>query len=261
MYKKYQWISYLLIIAILQSCNENSIDQIYSHDSSSDTTAKAENFMPIPGLKHGLLQSPINIISNNTEFGQHQVIMHFNDEINKVENKGHTVQLDFVPGSTITKDGNTYDFKQIHFHTPSEHHIDGVAFPMEMHIVNTIVDSVNNKAEKYLVMAMLFKVGKENQFISEFISKIPNGAHENVELNAGTVHLSHLLESNSKKNLNYCFHYKGSLTTPPYTESVNWFVSKNIFEASNEQIQKIKSIEGDNARHVQCQFGRVITEE
>jgi carbonic anhydrase len=47
------------------------------------------------------------------------------------------------------------------------------------------------------------------------------------------------------------YYYKGSLTTPLYTESVNWYVMKRIIEASLEQIMKINEIEGDNARHIQ----------
>ena len=58
-----------------------------------------------------------------------------------------------------------------------------------------------------------------------------------------------------------CYHYKGSLTTSPYTESVNWYVMKRIFEASPEQIERINAIEGDNARHTQARYERDISAE
>jgi carbonic anhydrase len=260
MNKKYQWIAYLLMALIIQSCNQNNANKENAANTPTESTVDAEQYQTIPGLNHGLLQSPINIISNETEHGEHQIIMQFNDEINKIENKGHTIQLDFVPGSTISKDGISYEFKQIHFHTPSEHHIDGIEYPMEMHVVNTLVDSANNKAETYLVLAMLFKMGAENQFIKEFVAKIPEFVDAAEDVEQGTVHLADLIGP-SKDNLHDCYHYKGSLTTPPFTESVNWFIAKKIFEASNEQIQRINKVEGDNARHVQAKYGRIISEE
>jgi carbonic anhydrase len=51
------------------------------------------------------------------------------------------------------------------------------------------------------------------------------------------------------------------LTTPPYTESVRWHVTKHIFEASPEQIEAIHKIEGNNARQVQATFGRVVAND
>jgi carbonic anhydrase len=55
------------------------------------------------------------------------------------------------------------------------------------------------------------------------------------------------------------YHYKGSLTTPPYTESVRWYITKHIFEASAAQIEAINKVEGNNARHVQALYGRTVT--
>jgi carbonic anhydrase len=120
-----------------------------------------------------------------------------------------------------------YEVKQMHFHTPSEHLIDGMTFPMELHIVNQVPPVNQGDTPHYLVIAALFKMGKENKFISDFLNMPPN-----------------------------FYHYQGSLTTAPYTESVNWFVLKRIIEASPEQIRAINKIEGDNARHIQNKFGR-----
>jgi carbonic anhydrase len=73
--------------------------------------------------------------------------------------------------------------------------------------------------------------------------------------------LRNLIDYNPKKILNSYFYYKGSLTTPPYTESVNWYVMKTIIDASPVQIQKINKIEGDNARHVQALYDRSVLDE
>lgn len=262
--KKYTFLLSSVLI-LLYSCNENKVTQNSNEGIDTSETVKApkgaKEGYSLPGLEHGLLQSPINIISKETVNNEHNVFMYFNDEINKIENLGHTVQLNFEPGSTITKDGNTYGFKQIHFHTPSEHLIDGITYPMEMHIVNTIVDSTNEKSTQYLVLSMIFKMGKKNKFIDEFIDFIPKTKHQEAEIKVSTIRLSDLMSDVPEEDLNKCYHYKGSLTTPPYTESVNWFVSKHIYEASKEQIQKINKIEGNNARHVQALYGRTVKEE
>ena len=122
--------------------------------------AKQQGYV-FPGLDHGLLQSPINILSQHANIvGKHSITIHFNDEINAIENLGHTVQLDFKEGSTITADGKRYEFKQLHFHTPSEHLIDGMIFPMEMHIVNTLTHASEKAPPEYLVIGVLFKMGK-----------------------------------------------------------------------------------------------------
>ena len=60
---------------------------------------------------------------------KHKVTLHFQDKIKAIKNLGHTVQLDFIEGDTISYSELTYTFKQIHFHTPSEHLIDGMTIP------------------------------------------------------------------------------------------------------------------------------------
>lgn len=212
----------------------------------------------IPGINHGLIQSPINILSTEKhESNGHQITLHFQDEINAVENLGHTIQLDFAAGSTISSGGMSYEFKQMHFHTPSEHLVDGMTFPMELHIVNYIPPATKNDMPHYLVIGVLFKMGKENKFISEFLNNVPKHTHTTVKLKQGHVKLHDLFSDDLGNELNNFYHYLGSLTTPPYTESVEWFILKHIIEASPEQIYAINEIEGDNARHIQGRYGRV----
>ncbi|MFT7465286.1 MAG: carbonic anhydrase [Pseudohongiellaceae bacterium] len=57
------------------------------------------------------------------------------------------------------------------------------------------------------------------------------------------------------------YSYRGSLTTPPYTETVRWLVLRGIRTASREQIQRLRDLEGNNARHIQPLGGRSVESE
>lgn len=226
--------------------------------TAPDAGVKKQQGYVLPGLDHGFEQSPINIVSAADEGGKHQITLFFKDEVNKVENLGHTVQLDFADGSSIVQDDTTFNFKQCHFHTPSEHLVDGITFPMEMHIVNIMPNEDKNATPQYLVIGVLFKEGKENPFINEFLNAIPKEEHQATEVKAGTVKMADLFGTIPKEIQGNYYHYRGSLTTPPYTESVRWYIAKHVFEASAAQIEAINKIEGNNARHVQALYSRQV---
>lgn len=236
---------------------DDSLTIVNATAPDSETT-KEQGYI-LPGLDHGFEQSPINIVSSKNEAGKHAITLFFQDEVNKIENLGHTVQLDFAEGSTITQDDTTFHFKQCHFHTPSEHLIDGLTFPMEMHIVNLLPSSDKNATPQYLVIGVLFKEGTENRFINDFLNAIPKEEHQATNVKPGTVKLADLFGTIPKEIRGNYYNYRGSLTTPPYTESVRWYITKHIFEASAEQIEAINKIEGNNARHVQALYGRTVT--
>ena len=123
---------------------------------------------------------------------------------------------------------------------------------MEVHVVNMIEPKAPEDPPRYLVMSFLYKMGAEDTFIASFLDHVPKEAGGE-ELEPGTVELIR------RSELEYeYYHYRGSLTTPPHTESVHWLVLKQVMKASAEQIRRINAIEGDNARHVQALYGRPI---
>lgn len=256
-----------VVVIVLAGCGQPTKQEATSTDSTAenevnatapDAEMKKQQGYIMPGLDHGFEQSPINIISTTNESGRHNITLYFKDEVNKIENLGHTVQLDFAEGSTITEEDTTFNFKQCHFHTPSEHLIDGMTFPMEMHIVNIMPNEDKNATPQYLVVGVLFKEGKENKFIADFLNAIPKEENTSGELKAGTVKLADLFGTIPKEIKGHYYNYRGSLTTPPYTESVRWYITKHIFEASAVQIEMINKVEGNNARHVQALYGRTV---
>lgn len=248
----------ILCFLALGSCKEPTIEETHAKEKSSTGIVEQKQFVhPDGAICHA--QSPINIISltDSTE-DRHTITFHFNDKINAVKNLGHTIQLEVLEGSTITVDGETFEFKQMHFHTPSEHLLDVVTYPMEMHMVHTLKGQEEGQTPQYLVIGVLFKMGKESAFIDEFINTIPEEEHTKKQIMVGEIKVSDLISEKPEQVLDSYYHYMGSLTTPPYTESVRWYVSKHIYEGSPEQIQKILQIEGANARQVQSLNDRTL---
>jgi carbonic anhydrase len=273
---KYKMLTFMFIMVFTIACkppkkDENQKDSTQNvstpkeagtgnnlvKSEAPDAVTKITQGYALPRIDDKLAQSPVNILSDSTvkDPGQ-SITFTFNTAITAVENLGHTIQLDFKDGSTTIAGGKTYFPKQFHFHTPSEHLIDGMTFPMEMHIVNILKDSANDKNTRYMVIAFLFKMGHENKFLKEFLNAIP-AEEEKDSLAPGAVNFEDLFKSIPKNEQGY-FSYKGSLTTPPFSETVDWIIKKHILEASPEQIYAIEKMEGENARHVQALYARKV---
>ncbi|MEO0973962.1 MAG: carbonic anhydrase family protein [Pseudomonadota bacterium] len=219
--------------------------------------AAEEALYTLPGLDHGLMQSPVNILTQSARSGRHTVLFH-DDHVaaQAVRNTGHSVQLPFGAGATVDFEGKRYAFSQCHFHTPSEHQIDGVTFPMEMHCVSA---TAQGDPPDYLVMGFLFKMGAESAFLSKFVAAIPGEANTDASLPQEPLYLEDIAREGSTEQGYYT--YRGSLTTAPYTESVRWLVLKHVLQASPAQIERINAAEGNNARHVQALFGRIVDQQ
>ncbi|MFW2389212.1 MAG: carbonic anhydrase family protein [Polyangiales bacterium] len=241
----------LALLGFTMACDRKS-EGVEGEAAQTTEREERDERRPLPGLAHGLSQSPINILSSRAEGGHHEVSFNFEHaEPTSLVNKGHTIELDFPEGSSITFDGAEYQLKQLHFHTPSEHQIDGVTYPMELHVVYMIEPGTEVDPPRYLVISYLYKMGEEDRFIASFLDRVPSKeGGENLE--AGEI----LIRGEDRRGEYY--HYRGSLTTPPYTETVEWLVIKEIQRASPEQIRRINSIEGDNARRVQARHGRSV---
>lgn len=245
----------LICAAVVTSFTDCARDSGSKEGKAAPPSAEAPTRRyALPGLAHGLLQSPVNILSGDAETAGHEIAVNFDHADPKyLENKGHTIELDFPEGSSISFDGRDYELKQLHFHTPSEHQIDGITYPMELHIVNMIEPETDDAPPAYLVVSFLYRMGSPDRFITSFLDEVPS-EEGGQDLQPGTVILSP-----ADRELEYkYYHYRGSLTTPPYTETVDWLVVKSIQQASPEQIRRINLLEGDNARRVQALYGRKV---
>ncbi|MBK8977903.1 MAG: carbonic anhydrase family protein [Planctomycetes bacterium] len=231
---------------------EGSLDNAV-HGSAPDAVASVEQGYALASCTHGLRQSPIDIFTKAVVPGDHAMASHYEPSHGHIRNLGHTIQLDYDSGSYVEFEGRRYDVAQFHFHTPSEHRIDGMTFPMELHLVHKQSDDVG-EVPHFLVVGVLYKCGDEDPLLARFLDAVPGGDHEEVDLADLQIAIGEALGD----ELQRYYHYTGSLTTPPFTETVQWLVLQHVFEASPQQIERMNRLEGNNARHVQALQGRVV---
>lgn len=177
----------------------------------------------------GKNQSPINL-AGFVESDLKPIGIHYQVGGNEIINNGHTVQVNYAPGSKISVDGHEFELKQYHFHAASEHLINGNSYPMEAHLVHS--DKDGNLA----VIAVMFVEGKANESLAQAWIHMPEKAGVKRSLS-----LSIAAKGILPSNLDY-YRYNGSLTTPPCSEGVWWLVMKEPVTASKNQIEKFAQI-------------------
>ena len=162
-------------------------------------------------------------------------------------NNGHTVQVNYAPGSSLVVDGLRFELKQFHFHAPSENKINAKDFPLEGHLVHA--DKDGNLA----VLAVMFQEGAANTLLAKLWEKMPTKAGEKSAFATG-LSVSQLLPDERDY-----YRFNGSLTTPPCSEGVRWFIIKKPAAASRAQIQQFsKAIGFANNRPIQSTNARSV---
>jgi carbonic anhydrase len=198
---------------------------------------------------NGQQQSPINISGVMVDPALQALTMDYISSTVHIFNNGHTEQFTYDAGSSITVGGATYKLLQYHFHTHSEHAVDGQFYPMEMHLVHK-----NEATGKLAVVGILFEEGAENAFLQQFVAHLPAQAGETYN-DAASYNVADVLPG----SMAY-YTYGGSLTTPPCSEIVTWIVLKQPVQASAAQLQQFEALLHENARPVVPLHGRTVRE-
>ncbi|HEO65932.1 MAG TPA: carbonic anhydrase family protein [Spirochaetes bacterium] len=187
----------------------------------------------------GRQQSPIDVTGATDSPSLPSLEFNYKATPLKIKNNGHTVQLDYQEGSYLKIGDQTYQLLQFHFHSPSEHTLNGKSFAMEAHLVH------RNKLGQLAVVGLFIKKGAENPFIKKLWKHLPK--------TKGVVNeakdLVNVLNALPKKKSYYS--YSGSLTTPPCSEGVKWMILETPMELSEQQIEAFKAVFSGTARPVQ----------
>ncbi|MGF1478606.1 MAG: carbonic anhydrase [Cyanophyceae cyanobacterium] len=191
-------------------------------------------------------QSPINIDADNAIVGaKAEIDFNYGSVPLVVVNNGHTIQVNYAEGSTVRISGEEYELVQFHFHTPSEHTTSGQAYAMELHLVH------RNAVGELAVLGIMMTEGIAHSAIATIWEHVPGEKTKAVA--ESTINAADLLPS----SVNY-FSYGGSLTTPPCSENVRWYVFAEPIQVSQEQIDRFENLYPVNARPTQPINGRQI---
>jgi len=265
---------------------------------------------------NGKRQSPINInnqdVKIETDVNDLEFLRYTEDWAGTIENNGHVLQFDptTLPSGSddvprvnkgMLEEGTDdnhfpYDFAQLHFHwgshsgQGSEHRIDDVEYPLEMHIVHTrsdfdvVTDGLDDVVDPdscvlngaycgLSVVGILFHIGSENNTVMDpFVEAAYKIGEETTYADQKAVNVSTSIvlqdfidQVDMDNNGPAYYYYKGSLTTPTCNEVVNWIVMENTISISEYQIEAfrtLKYVDGapmvDNYRHPQPVNNRVV---
>ena len=162
-----------------------------------------------------------------------------------IVNNGHTIQLGFAEGNTLDVGERRYALKQFHFHHPSEHLVEGKRFAMEVHFVHAGTDGM-------AVVGVLVVAGKPNAMFKKIVSTMPREEGSPVPADPA-IDPGGLLPTRRAY-----YHYEGSLTTPPCSETVDWIVLTHPIEVDEVDIARFSKLYPMNARPVQKRYRRFI---
>lgn len=202
----------------------------------------------------GKRQSPIDITNPKTaelaevklNFPSAELKMTHRENVKDIDNNGHTIQIDFDDKETDTlKIGDAnYKLAQFHFHSPSEHTINGKNAAMEMHLVH-------KDGENLAVIGILIEQGTEdNKAFEPIWAKLPEKgkSEENIKID-----INQFLPKSQTT-----YRYDGSLTVPSCGENVKWIVFTEPIQMSAAQIGKFKGLVKKNNRPTQQLNGRTV---
>ena len=191
----------------------------------------------------GNAQSPINIVPGKSVHLNTQYKLHLHEDIHttaKVIDNGHSIKVTPKAGGTIELQGEYFVLQQFHFHGKSEHTIDGKRYDMVAHFVHQ-----NPETKQLAVIAVFFEEGKNNPTLDNVLGSLDKEIR---------IDPADLLPSDTS----HYFHYVGSLTTPPCSENVQWYLLKQPAQASKDQIEAFRKYYVDNERPVQELHDRKI---
>lgn len=198
--------------------------------------------------KTGQAQSPIDITASAPTVVE-SITFNYRATPLKIVNNGHTIQVNTNPESSITLHGKKYTLVQFHFHSPSEHTMHGKHAVMELHLVH------KNDEGQLAVVGVLMQPGKPHPLLKTLVEQLPANVNQEQVIQSVRLNPKNLLPRATQY-----YHYNGSLTTPPCSEGVAWFVMKTPLEVSAEQVAQFTAVMHQNARPVQPLHNRVVLE-
>jgi len=196
--------------------------------------------------KVGHHQSPIDI-RNPQKAALPPVQFNYQPSPLDIIDNGHTIMVNYRPGSFILVGDRKYALKQFHFHKPSEEKIDGKRFDMTVHLVH------EDSEGKLAVVAVVIQKGGDSPLVRELWKDLPKEKGKEEVHDKVQIDVSQILPADRGY-----YTFSGSLTTPPCTEDVTWFVLKHPTTVSAEEIKRYSRLYRDDSRPTQPLYDRIV---
>jgi len=242
-------VSFLFCAALLPAAAfAESQPAHWSYEGATGPQNWAKLEQDFSSCKLGHQQSPIDI-RQTSKANLPALEFAYNPSPLKILDNGHTIQVNYAPGSSVAIEGKRYELLQFHFHKPSEEKINGRSYPMVAHLVH------KNEEGKLAVVAVLFRKGAQNPLVQALWDALPKEKGEPQEVAGVNIDIAKLLPASQGY-----YNFAGSLTTPPCSEEVNWFVLKTPVEMSEAQLKRFAHVYKHNARPTQPLNGRTVKE-
>jgi carbonic anhydrase len=203
--------------------------------------------------KAGREQSPIDIRSAQPS-GAAAIRFDYRAEpLRYLINNGKTIRVNYHDaagtGSFLVAGGKQYQLTQFHFHRPSEETVDGKPYDMEVHLMHQSNDG------KVAGVVIFLKAGASNAIVQKLWDHMPQTEGGEQAIAGVDIDPTGLLPHELSH-----FEYMGSLSAPPCTEGVVWFVLRTPVEVSPAQIAAFARLYPHDVRPVQPLNGRIVKE-
>ena len=245
------------LLALVTGCNKSAtvsaapapVASEAPHDWSYEGTEGPGNWGALSSdfgsCSSGTAQSPIDVLGGSGLSPAPLTLAYSAAECEMTDN-GHTTELRALTAQGITVGGKQYAFKQMHFHAPSEHTLNGIRHEAEFHFVHQADDG------GLAVVGILATAGAASAAWAPFVDGVPAAASGQKGA-TGVVDFPALFPA----SLGH-FAYDGSLTTPPCSEGVRWLLLETPVELGAEQLATLRSAHAGNSRPVQPLNGRDV---
>ena len=199
--------------------------------------------------RSGRVQSPIDLsaAAASPSPDLDAILFAYQPGLASVVNDGHTVRWLSQKGGWMNVAGRRWNLVELHMHRPGESRFSGRPHEMEAHLVH------RDENGALAVIAVLLDRGKENTFMRTLEAAMPRSTGG--EGSIASLDFSDLLPA-----IRGYYTFPGSLTTPPCTENVTWYVMKRPVTLSGPQIAAFAELYPNNSRPVQAVNGREVRE-
>ena len=185
----------------------------------------------------GVNQSPVDVPRHANLSGDWGSAK-WSAESGEIIKEGESLRIDLTGNSAFLIRGRTYKSRQLFIHTPSEHHVSGLKYPMEVQL------TLESQSGDVTALAAFVEIGAENAEFQKIVSKIKPGTNPRQPIN--DLQVSSLFPKDIA-----AYRYKGSMTTPPCAEGVAWSILKRPIELSDAQVSAFRKLLPSNARPIQ----------